>query len=50
MSLWGKTTKLNIRSISNNHLLHLYNFVILSNPNDNYELILETHSRCHFLS
>ncbi|WEW59120.1 rubisco LSMT substrate-binding-domain-containing protein [Emydomyces testavorans] len=35
-------------SIPNNRLLRLYGFVIPSNPNDSYELVLETHPMAPF--
>lgn len=35
-------------SIPNNRLLRLYGFVIPGNPNDNYELVLETHPMAPF--
>jgi hypothetical protein len=35
-------------SIPNNRLLRLYGFVIPGNPNDSYDLVLETHSMAPF--
>lgn len=34
--------------IANNRLLRLYGFVIPDNPNDNYELVLQTHAAAPF--